>query len=236
MLRRILLSAIFSGLIAGGVMSVVQSMGVIPLIHRAEIYERRAAPAAAERSAETPAQTLGPVAQNAGHGRDSGGMERLAYTVASNLLIGIAFGLLLTSAISLRGEVDERQGLLWGLAGFATFALAPALGLPPELPGAAAAGVAQRQWWWGATVILTGSGLALALLSGRWIWAVAGCVLMALPHVIGAPQPAEHAGAAPEALGRAFVSASLLASFLFWIVLGGCAGFFYRRLSRARIQ
>ncbi len=91
-----------------------------------------------------------------------------------------------------------------------------------------------RQWWWGATVVLTGGGLALALLSGRLTWAVAGCILMALPHVIGAPQPAEHASLAPEELGREFVVASLLASFLFWIVLGGCAGFFHHRFSRAR--
>ena len=59
------------------------------------------------------------------------------------------------------------------------------------------------------------------------------CILMALPHVIGAPQPAEHASAAPEELGRQFVLASLLASFVFWVVLGGCAGYFQRRFSRA---
>ncbi len=220
MLRPVLLAAILSGTIAGGALSLVQSLWVIPLIHQAEVYEQAAAqqaPAADRESAPAKADP------------SEDGPARAIYTVLTNLLIGIAFGLLLTSAFSLRGGADPARGVLWGLAGFVTFALAPALGLPPELPGAAAAGVGARQAWWGAAVVLTGGGLALVLLTGRLTWVLVGCVLVALPHLIGAPQPAEHEALAPEALAREFLSASLVTNFAFWVVLGGLAGFFYRR-------
>ena len=43
---------------------------------------------------------------------------------------------------------------------FAAFGLAPALGLPPELPGAFAASLRERQLWW----LLAASGAAAGLL------------------------------------------------------------------------
>jgi predicted cobalt transporter CbtA len=42
-------------------------------------------------------------------------------------------------------DLDARRGLLWGLGGFAALHLAPAVGLPPELPGMASADLAARQ-------------------------------------------------------------------------------------------
>lgn len=219
MLRRILLAAIPAGLIAGAALTAVQAVGVLPLIHEAERYERAADAARAGAIEGEPLLS-----------------RRLAFTAVANGLLGIAFGLLLTAGMTLQagmsagGGVDARRGLPWGLAGFAAFALAPALGLPPELPGTHAAPLAARQVWWWATVALTAGGLGLVLLSGRMVWAVVGTVLLALPHAVGAPQPAEPGGTAPEHLTRAFVPVTLLASFGFWALLGALAGDFYRRL------
>jgi predicted cobalt transporter CbtA len=64
------------------------------------------------------------------------GIEKTAYTLLADLLTGIGFALLLAAGLALQGgTVTWRTGPFWGLAGFATFTLAPGLGLPPELPG-----------------------------------------------------------------------------------------------------
>ena len=45
-----------------------------------------------------------------------------------------------------RGHVlTPRVGIIWGLAGFIAVHFAPAIGLPPELPGSSAADVGARQ-------------------------------------------------------------------------------------------
>ena len=58
------------------------------------------------------------------------------------MISGVAFALLLTAIYALLrpGQLhpDARTGAGWGLAGYAAFSPAPALGLPPELPGMAA--------------------------------------------------------------------------------------------------
>src|SRR5436305_591323 len=90
---------------------------------------------------------------------------------------------------------------------FATFSLAPGLGLPPELPGTAAAPLLDRQLWWLATAAATGGGLALILLRRGPAAVVAGLALLALPHLVGAPTPDTPASAAPEALAQRFVLA-----------------------------
>ena len=53
------------------------------------------------------------------------------------------------------------------------------------------------------------------------------------PHLIGAPVPDHHGGSAPEALAHAFVVASMVTNFLFWVVLGGTAGYCFKRFAGA---
>ncbi|MBM3504072.1 MAG: hypothetical protein FJX65_09370 [Alphaproteobacteria bacterium] len=48
-----------------------------------------------------------------------------------------------------------------------------------------------------------------------------------LPHLVGAPRPAEASGPVPAELARQFIAASLLASAVFWLVLGGASGWLY---------
>jgi cobalt transporter subunit CbtA len=128
----------------------------------------------------------------------------------------------------LRRRVDPMTGLAFGAAAFAAFGLAPALGLPPELPGTAAAALGARQAWWAATAAATLAGLAMFFGCRRpWLRA-AGLLLLTLPHLAGAPHPEVPSALAPEALQREFVVASLTASAVFWIALGGLTGFFAR--------
>jgi hypothetical protein len=66
-----------------------------------------------------------------------------------------------------RGNVNWRQGLIWGLGGFVAFNLASALGLPPDLPGTEVASLEARQIWWLATVVLTSVGLAMLVFGAE---------------------------------------------------------------------
>jgi cobalt transporter subunit CbtA len=229
-LRPIFFAALLAGLIAGGASTVFHNLGAVPLILQAETFEPSApVPAAAHAHAEgTPTH-----AHDAGAWVPEDGLERSAYTLVADLLTGIAYACLLVGAFALRGAAtDWRQGLFWGLAGFAVFTLAPGLGLPPELPGTDAAPVEARQLWWAATVLMTGGGLALLVFTRHLAWAVVGAGLLLLPHLYGAPQPVEAAMLAPESLAHRFVVAVTVTSLLFWLILGGTAGWLYGRFTR----
>lgn len=223
MFRRIFFAAALAGLVAGLFATSFQWLRVIPLILEAETYENAADATANHDQDATGAEAAGE------EWAPADGFERTITTLLTNVLTGIAFALLLGAGFALSGEVDWRRGVHWGMAGFATFMLAPAIGLPPEIPGASAAALEDRQLWWLATVVATGLGLALMLRTKSVEWITAGAVLIALPHLIGAPQPAEHGGLAPDSLAREFAVAALVSGFLFWLVLGAMSGYFYER-------
>ncbi|WNW10454.1 CbtA family protein [Pseudomonas sp. DTU_2021_1001937_2_SI_NGA_ILE_001] len=226
MFKRILQTAGFSGLLAALLLTLVQSLWVSPLILQAETYE--SAPAAqAHEHAE------GSAAHSHEHDEEAwapqDGWQRVLSTAAGNLVVAVGFALMLVGLYSLRMPGSTRQGLLWGLAGFAVFVLAPTLGLPPELPGTAAAELGQRQTWWISTAAATAAGLAL-LVFGRGLWLkLLGAAWLLGPHVIGAPQPTAHASLAPEALESQFIVASLLTNAVFWVALGALTAWLFRR-------
>jgi cobalt transporter subunit CbtA len=120
-----------------------------------------------------------------------------------------------------RGNVNWRQGLIWGLGGFVAFNLASALGLPPDLPGTEVASLEARQIWWLATVVLTSVGLAMLVFGPKVTWKAGGLVPMVLPHVLGAPRPEVAGGLAPAEPEHQFVIASLATNAAVWLVLGG---------------
>jgi cobalt transporter subunit CbtA len=252
--RRLFTAAALAGLLAGVFVTLVHQVTTVPVILAAEVYEKAAeAPAAGPSSTaatQSGTQMAGmsaadmsamPAAESHEHDHGAGawepadGFERTAFTVLADILSGIGFALALVAIYAIwGGKVDWRRGLYFGLAAFAAVSLAPSLGLPPEVPGTEAAPLLARQVWWMATVILTGGGLALLFMTRRPILLLAGVVLIVLPHAYGAPQPAEYAAAAPEALARRFIVAATITSLLFWAALGTLSGFFYQRIfSRA---
>lgn len=213
---QIFVVALIGGLIAGVFLTGALQLAVGPIILEAETYEvaGQDGAAAAEDEAWAPED----------------GAERLIYSAIANVLTAVGLGLLLSAAFVLRGRrVGWRGGLLWGLAGFAAFSLAPALGLPPEIPGAEAAPLIERQVWWVATVALTAGGLALIIFSPRVPLKAVGLVLIVVPHIVGAPQPEAHGGLAPVELENAFIYASLITNAVFWLVLGILAGVLFNR-------
>ena len=71
------------------------------------------------------------------------------FTFLANIVTGVGFALVLTACFALsKRRINGRTGVLWGLGAFAIVSLAPALGLPPEVPGARAADLTDRQFWW----------------------------------------------------------------------------------------
>jgi cobalt transporter subunit CbtA len=156
-------------------------------------------------------------------------LERAAYTWLANSLTGVAFGLLLVAGFLLcRRDIDWRKGVLWGLGGFAAFALAPAVVLPPEAPGAVAASIPLRQGLWALIAVATAGGLALVVFAKPWGLRLLGLVLILAPLAISTPH-GEGIGNLPPELSAQFVTASLGAAALFWVTLGGLSGHFYRR-------
>ena len=237
MIRRALIAALVAGFAACLAVTAAQHAVVVPLILKAEEFEEanaaKAAPAQAEHQ-RGGAQTQAPVHPHEDEGWKPGdGIERIAYTALANLGFSVGFALLLVAAFTLAGrEVDWKRGLVWGTAGFAVFALAPALGLPPELPGTAGADLLPRQAWWLGTVVATATGLALMVFGRGWQWKALGAVASIVPHLIGAPHPpgGHGAGGVPADIAMGFVVLSLTVTFLFWVVLGAVSGAVYARV------
>jgi cobalt transporter subunit CbtA len=217
-LRRIVWLALIAGAVAGLVTTAAQLFTTVPLILAAETYEHAGA--------------TDPGAQS-GHAEHPGAITRSAGTLIFNLLAGLGFGLILSALLSSQKNAGVRQGLLLGGAAFLAVTLAPALGLPPELPGTASAALTQRQFWWIGTAVASAIGLALIALGKGAGSKLAGLALLLLPHFIGAPHvESVSAGGPPAALQHRFIAASLATTALFWLVLGAALGWLYRPQAR----
>lgn len=225
MFKRIVFSACLAGLVAGLALTALQAIQVIPIILEAETYEVSEAVTSHTHAGE---------AADHHHGEEwapADGWQRTLFTAIANIAVAIGFSLLLSAAFSFRQGVDWRKGLLWGLAGYAVFFALPSLGLPPEIPGAVAADLADRQAWWLLTVVCSAGGLGLLLLQHKWAWKVAGAVLLVVPHLLGAPHPEVAGGNAPEALEHSFIVATMIVNAVFWVLLGGLTALTFKKLA-----
>ncbi len=227
MIKRIAQTAGFTGLLAALLLTLLQSFWVAPLILQAETFEN--APATAEVMPHVHAEGAAAHTHDADAWEPENGWQRVLSTTGGNLVVAVGFALMLAGLYTLRAPTRTAQGLLWGLAGYATFVLAPTLGLPPELPGTAAADLAQRQIWWIGTAASTAAGIALLVFGRNWLLKVLGVAILAVPHVIGAPQPEVHSMLAPEALEAQFKIASQLTNIAFWLALGLISAWLFRR-------
>ena len=237
MLRNLILSAAAAGVAAGLFTAVVQHVTTTPIIIEAEKYEGQPAHdhiAALATAESAVVSTPGDVAEEEGWSPGDG-IERTLYTSLATTVIGVGFTLALLGAMSLSGiSINARNGLAFGVAGFMAVALAPAMGLPPEIPGSGAAALEARQAWWFFAVGATAIGIAGLLLTKNTWLQIAGAILVAAPHIVGAPHPQEYASTAPAELAGHFAAASLAVTAIFWVVLGSASGALYERLSRSR--
>lgn len=217
--RHRLLIALTAGVLAGALLTAVQQIRIVPLILEAERYEHSA--------------HLLPVDGHSGvHDPHAGSAMRTVQTAMANLVMACGFALLLAAATTLRGvRLDGRSGLLWGTLGYAVFFVAPAIALPPELPGAQTAELAARQHGWLLAVGGAAMGLALIGFASSALLRGGGVVLLLAPHLFGAPEAPRSLGTVPPELAHAFLVATAVANGLFWLALGGTFGLLDRRWS-----
>jgi cobalt transporter subunit CbtA len=210
--RELMLLVLWSGALAGLLLFAVQHFTLIPLIETAESYE-------------TPEHQGG-----SGEVHEHEGWQRTSLTGLTTVLTGIGFAAILFGTVTFSGRtLNAGRGALWGLAAFACFHLAPALGLPPRPPGAGVTGLYESQLWWAGTALATALGLWLLFGAGRtWVLRLGGVVCLALPHWIGAPA-ATGQSAVPSQLVQRFAIVSVGTSGMFWLLLGTIGGFIYSR-------
>lgn len=233
MIQRMLAGGLIAGFAAGLLAAVLHFAFIQKLILLGEEYESGALVHFADAGGAGVEEGHDHAVGEAAHDHEAGGAEgtplgRNVLTVLFTGLTYAGYGLLLIAAFALAGQlghdVDGRDGLIWGLAGYAAFQLAPAMGLPPELPGSVAADLSDRQIWYFGTVVATGAALALLAFKRGIVPVIAAAALLAAPHVIGAPRPDGFYGMAPPEVSGEFVARALGVGFVAWAVLGWLAG------------
>ncbi|MGB6394746.1 MAG: CbtA family protein [Bradyrhizobium sp.] len=243
--RSIVFSAVVAGIAAGAVITVIQQLGTVPLILKAETYEK----GQRAKSAEPPSApvTVGhshaesAVAEHE-HGAEAwepeDGLQRNAFTAAANVLTAIGFALVLAALFAFRtghgaDGIRWHEGLIWGLAGFTVFTLAPGLGLPPELPGVPAAPLLSRQIWWVLAALAAAGGLSLIFLRRTAPASIAGLILIILPYLVGAPELENVETSVPTSLSHQFAVTVTVTSLVFWSVLGSLTSITFAYFDRS---
>ena len=257
MIARLLTAALVAGFLAACVASVLQMVLTTPLILQAEAVERHAGSGGSAGAFAWPA-----LGRETSHGvirrahvhevrhppvilahvpgvdaeawSPAQGLSRTLFTGLASLVSGVGYALVLGALILAVGaEPGIGRTLPWAVGGFAAVSLAPALGLPPELPGMGSGGLPARQVWWLLTVCGTGLGLYLVAVVRSPLAVAAGLLAITAPHIVVAPHaavPAE-SGVSPV-MAAQFAARSLAIAFLFWVTLGASLGWMWERLGR----
>ena len=233
MLMRILATGLMAGVLAGVIVSGLQHVTTTPLIIKAETYEKSEGGHSHTHAPVTPAQgtEAAPGSQElADEWSPADGIERTAFTTLATVGTAVGFAFVLIALVVASGAtLTARSGMLWGAAAFVATGLAPALGLPPELPGSAAAELMHRQVWWIGTVLATGIGLWLIARTTGTLAILLGIALIVTPHVIGAPHPAEFTSEVPAEIAGHFTASSLVVHAVLWVLVGSIAGLIWQR-------
>lgn len=129
--------------------------------------------------------------------------------------------------------------MLIGALGFLAVFVAPSLGLPPEVPGSAAAPLEARQLWWVFTVLMVVAGLGLVGLARGWM-KLAGIPLLAIPYLFVPAHegplfshPDPQAVAALTELHQQFIWATGVTNLVFWLLAGVLSAIALKRLYKA---
>ena len=220
MIARYITSALFAGALTGLVAGLLQLWFVQPVLLHAELYESGAlthfgaAPVSAHP--ELPGFDL----------------VRDGLSLIFTMLTYTGYALMMVAVMSIAEErgaqIDGRSGLVWGIAGFVAFHLAPGFSLAPEVPGVAAADVTARQIWWFATAGAAVAALWLIGFGRNWTAYGVAVILLAAPHVIGAPEPDVLTGPVPTEIGALFAARAFGVGLAAWVVLGCLAGYFWQ--------
>ena len=215
MLYRTIYSAVIAGILAGVVLFGLQRWTTVPLIHEAERYEKSG-------TATHPASHASEPSENQ--------FVRGADTIVADVLVAVGFGMLLTAMYALSGRFGLLTGIVWGLAGFATFHLGPAAVVPPAIPALGVAPLHLRQIAWLIAAISTGVGLAMFAFGPRAA-KFAGVLLLFLPTLwfryLFPLSGGEASSQALLALDHLFIAGVLGNSLVFWLLLGAISGWMF---------
>jgi cobalt transporter subunit CbtA len=215
MIQRMVTSACVAGIAAGLLAALLHYAFVQKYILLGETYESGAAVhfdgvLAGGHDHEAGSQEHDHAAHDHGAAGETSPLQRNGMTVLFFALLYAAYGLIMVAGFGLAQHfgqrISAREGVLWGIAGFVAIQLAPAIGLAPELPGTVGPDLTDRQVWW-----------ALAVL------------LLALPHLIGAPELDGFTGVAPPEVASAFAARSLAVGLVAWSLMGWLAGWMWDR-------
>jgi cobalt transporter subunit CbtA len=217
MIGRVVLAALLAGIVAGLIMGAIQQLRITPLILAAEVYEK-AQGAEHETMAEWQPEE---------------GLPRAFFTTVTLMMTGAGFAAVLAGISLVSGiPITRANSVLWGLCGFLAVKLAPAAGLPPELPGMPAGDLLARQLWWVGTIAATGAAFYLIATRAQ-LWAIVLAVaLIALPHFIGAPQPPSVETKVPAGLAAEFAAVTIAAAAVFWSLIGVFLGIALEKVSK----
>lgn len=249
MIVRMLSAALVAGFLASVVATGLQLALTSPLILQAETFEGGHSHASAAPNAPPAAITFAALivpahAHGHGDGADGAksdewepapGLPRMAFTGLATLVGGVGYALLLAAVmLALRREPTPRDGLAVGISGFLAVVLAPAVGLPPELPGMGAAPLALRQSWWLMTVAASGVGLYLIAVRRVPLTILGGLVLIVAPHLVGAPHAVDTVSSQlPPVTAAQFAARSLAIGFVFWALIGLAYGWAWGLFGRS---
>ncbi|WP_112310138.1 CbtA family protein [Pseudogemmobacter bohemicus] len=254
MLQRLLTSALIAGAAVGLIAALLQLVFVQPVLLHAELYEggertHFVAPSGPDHGAEAdpdataPADQghAAPVPQDNGSAAGAPGIgfdaPRDGLSILFTIMVYAGYGLMLVAAMAFAEnngqKITARQGLIWGIAGFAAVQMAPAFGLAPGMPGMAAADTTTRAVWWVATVVASTIGFWLIAFGRNWVAFAAAIALVAAPHLIGAPQPSAYAGPTPPELAAQFAGRAIGVGLVSWTILGLFAAWLWSRSREA---
>ena len=219
MIYRIFSSALVAGFLSALLITGLQALITTPLIIQAESFEI-SSPADINSTNEDATEEWMP----------EDGMERTLYSLLANFGAATGFALLLLVGCSFDiASTNGTRGILWGIAGFSVFTLAPSLGLPPGTPAMLVPDHNAAQIWWFITVIFSAAGLATIVFVRSNLLKILGIVLVTLPHIWGAPPVIDGESLVPANLAIAFSTASIVLSAIFWIVIGFLSGLLFER-------
>ena len=242
---RIIYSSIVIGLVAGMLLTSLQVNSLKQIIVEAESYQGQAAGLPADHGNSD--QSDHGHSDHA-HADDfwvpAQGLQRNVYSFLANLLASTGFAAIMLALMNQfqlprKGNISWGQGGLWGLAGFAILFVAPAIGLPPEIPGTVSAALEHRQLWWALAVLSVAIGLGIFAFAAVRIKAL-GLLFLVIPYIVGAPQVDtpmfQHADPSVTQvlinLHRQFVIISTVVNLIFWLSLGLCCRFVFNRWFR----
>ena len=242
MTARLFTSALFAGLVAGLIAVLLQWSLMESLILEGEAYETGAkvhfagvpgvtdhAHAADETVSHTHPENVVTPEEEAPEDL----VKRFSLAFFADFTTFVAWSLLLVAGFATAEKYGQRisvkDGVIWGIAGFAAIHIMPGIGLAPELPGQPAADLQARQLWWAGTALASVAAFAMFAYGRNALWIAIGLALLVVPQLIGAPRLAEFTGVAPPELSGEYVARSYAVSFMTWVVLGLTAGYFWNR-------